>query len=580
MAESQINFLQALGWAVLNSLWQMALLWVVYSLLCGVFRPRPAQKASLATGLLISGFAWFVFTFLSILTIVSPHSSIITTGMLDASSNAKLNAWLETMLPLASMLYLVLLILPVYNFIRNYRYVQVIRNQAITKVGVDWKLFVRNVSERMGITRNVKIWISELVTSPVTIGYLKPVILVPLAAINHLSSQQMEAVLLHELAHIRRHDYLLNLIIRFIQSILYFNPFVNAMVKSIEREREKSCDDIVLQFQYDPHVYASALLTIEKSNHFPRPFAVASSGRRNDLLHRVEWLLGIRKTSLISFNRLAGIMAGLLCFIGLNALLIASRPERPLPSMATLPHMYSPFYFFTNGERANHVVKHEEAQDSLELADADPAVAEQIANKSITVELPVPPQLPPLPPVDVAGIPANPAAYQFVNYLQNVLPELNKQQEQQMKEALANSRKVIEEMQWKAMEKEIADAMLLEEKELVKSIYEKEMQEEMAKVNWESLENNIRIAYDNIDWNTINERLNVAMTQIKLDSLHTAYNQALAELSKLQSSLNNYNITAIPDTDITIEKVEERKIEVSEALKKVKAIRERKIVNL
>ena len=70
------------------------------------------------------------------------------------------------------------------------------------------------------------------------------------------------------------------------------------------------------------------------------------------------------------------------------------------------------------------------------------------------------------------------------------------------------------------------------------------------------------------------------MTQIKLDSLHTAYNQALAELSKLQSSLNNYNITAIPDTDITIEKVEERKIEVSEALKKVKAIRERKIVNL
>src|SRR5690606_11885641 len=309
------------------------------------------------------------------------------------------------------------------------------------------------------------------------IGYLKPVILVPLAAINHLSSQQMEAVLLHELAHIRRHDYLLNLIIRFIQSILYFNPFVNAMVKSIEREREKSCDDIVLQFQYDPHVYASALLTIEKSNHFPRPFAVASSGRRNDLLHRVEWLLGIRKTSLISFNRLAGIMAGLLCFIGLNALLIASRPERPLPSMATLPHMYSPFYFFTNGERANQVVQQEEEQDSLSLADADPVTEEQTENKSLTIELP--PQFPPLPPVDVAELPANPSSYQFVNYLQNVLPELNKQQEQQMKEALANSRKVIEEMQWKVMEKEIADAMLLEEKEMVKSIYEKEMQEEM-----------------------------------------------------------------------------------------------------
>ena len=106
-------------------------------------------------------------------------------------------------------------------------------------------MFVKNLAAQMGIKKPVHVWISELVCSPVTIGYLKPIILVPLAAINHLTTQQLEAVLLHELSHIKRYDYLINLIINFIQTILYFNPLVKAFVKIIEREREKSCDEMV-----------------------------------------------------------------------------------------------------------------------------------------------------------------------------------------------------------------------------------------------------------------------------------------------------------------------------------------------
>jgi beta-lactamase regulating signal transducer with metallopeptidase domain len=182
------------------------------------------------------------------------------------------------MLPVASLIYLILLVLPVFNFIRNYRYVQVIRQHKLSKTDVEWRIFVKNVAARMGIKKTVHIWLSGIVTSPVTIGYLKPVILLPLAAVNHLNTQQIEAILLHELAHIRRYDYLLNLVIRFIQVILYFNPFVKAFIKIIERERELSCDEMVIQFQYDPYGYASALLTLEKNNHHPKPLAVAASG--------------------------------------------------------------------------------------------------------------------------------------------------------------------------------------------------------------------------------------------------------------------------------------------------------------
>lgn len=579
MLTGQSNFLHALGWAVLNSLWQMALLWVVFSLLTGLFKPRPGQKAALASGLLISGFAWFLFTFFSILTIATPHSTAIATGMVDTSGNARLYGWLETMVPMASLLYLILLILPVYNYIRNYRYVQVIRNTELSKMEVDWRIFVRNVSAHMGIVRPVQIWISGLVTSPVTIGYLKPVILVPLAAINHLSSNQMEAVLLHELAHIRRQDYLLNLVMRFIQSILYFNPFVKALVKTIEREREKSCDDMVLQFQYDPHTYASALLTIEKNNHFPRPFAVAASGKRNDLLHRVEWLLGIRK-QVLTFNKLAGVMAGLLCFIGLNALIIASRPVKTEKPVAGIANMYSPFYFFTgdifNTPPASEPVVSESLPIFTHARTEEPMAGEPVANVKKN-ELPAPPAPPAVEDPKEPGVAAQ---YQFVNYLETVLPELSKQQEEEMEKALNASKKVMEEMQWRAMEEKIADAMSSNEKAWVKSQYEKEVKRELSRVNWEELENNLRIAYDQIDWKSINGQLNGAMARIKLDSLQNVYNMALSELSALQSELAKNELTGVPDTDITLGLVEKKQQEVKEAIHTIKAIKTRKIVNL
>ncbi|MBC7587673.1 MAG: M56 family metallopeptidase [Chitinophagaceae bacterium] len=90
---------------------------------------------------------------------------------------------------------------------------------------MDWKIFVKQVSYQLGIKKNVNIYLSELVTTPMTIGFLKPIILVPLASINHLSAEQIEAVLLHELAHIKRLDYLFNLFLSVTETILFFNPF-------------------------------------------------------------------------------------------------------------------------------------------------------------------------------------------------------------------------------------------------------------------------------------------------------------------------------------------------------------------
>ena len=106
-AIGQSNFLQALGWAVLNSLWQMALLWVVYQAITGIFsRANPTQKSMLASSLLCTGFAWFIFTFISIFLNQRVDDTIVAASFSSVQGNPQLNEWLNSTLPLASMIYL------------------------------------------------------------------------------------------------------------------------------------------------------------------------------------------------------------------------------------------------------------------------------------------------------------------------------------------------------------------------------------------------------------------------------------------------------------------------------------------
>jgi bla regulator protein blaR1 len=578
MILGQSNFLQALGWAMLNSLWQMAFLWVIFQMVSGTFRKTSSsQKSYLATGLIIIGFTWFIYTFLSILTANASGNEVVGSGFIIAHANEQLNHWLNTMLPVASIIYLGLLLLPLFYFIRNYRYVQAIRQYELSKVDVQWRIFVKDVAARMGIKKPVHIWLSGMVTSPVTIGYIKPVILLPLAAINQLTTPQLEAVLLHELAHIRRYDYMFNLVIRFIQTILYFNPFVKALMKTVEREREKSCDEMVIQFQYDPHGYATALLVLEKTNYLPKPLAVASSGKKTDLLHRIECMLGVQKKQAISFNKIAGLFAGLLCFIALNALLIISKPAKtPGNTASIITQMSSPFYLFTEDEPArvnpnlpatkemalpvivNHALPEPatEADEKEAIADLDDeqaAAAQHLATSA--------------------------PAYTYVNLIQTIAPrlrQLKNYEEEQVKEAIEASKKVLEEKQWKDVEKRIADVMTSNEKEVLKCQFEKELE----KVNWNKMQDKLRMAYDKIDWNSVNEGLSLAMEEIKIDSIHQVYAMAMAELSSLQKELCENNIKGIPDTDISLKSVEQSKKDVQRALNTLNKVRSKKIVHL
>ena len=573
----QSNFLQSLGWAVLNSLWQMALLWVVYQLIVGINRKTsPTQKSVLASSLLLAGFGWFVYTFVSIYISQLSGEAIAAAGFSEVESNQQLNEWMSRTLPIASLFYLLLLIFPIVHFVRNYRYVQVIRNYGLSKADVEWRMFVRKVATQLGITKPVQIWVSSLVSSPVTIGYLKPVILVPLAAINHLSTSQMEAVLLHELAHIRRYDYFINLLIKFIQSVLYFNPFVKAFVNIVEREREKSCDEMVIQFEYDPHGYATALLTLQQADSFPKPLAVAASGKKNDLLHRIEWIMGVKeKKPVISFNKLAGVMAGLLCIIGLNALVILGKPtlagQTVTGSFATLA---SPLYFFTDDFAATQAAAQTEETPSVIITEAKPlAPAKTTASKPKKVK----------PKVDMEALAekvhyftSNPyaAAVAYIDHPE--IPILSEEQEKQIKGAIDASKKVLAEGQWKAVEKDFAEVLTQQQKEQLRTVYKKEMN----KMDWKKWEDKLSLAYDKIDWDRINVELGTAVNNIRIDSIQRVYVNVLTNLNTVQNELTQMKVSCIPDSDVSLKSIEAKKKEVEKAINKLNAARVKKTIHL
>lgn len=570
----ETGFLPSLGWAILNSFWQLAFLWVIYQLLTTLWVfAKPASKSILASLFLIIGFTWFLLTFFSQYLSSTSDPSFILFSLTGVATDIEVNTLVIKILPVASVCYLLLLLFPVLHFIRNYRYVQVIRRHGLSKINVDWRLYIKNVAASMGITKTVSIWISEFVTSPVTVGFLKPIILVPIAAINQLSTAQLEAVLLHELSHIKRYDFFINLIINVIQTVLYFNPFVKAFVKIVEREREKSCDEIVLQFQYDSHEYASALLTLEKTNYKQRMLAMASGGKRNDLLIRIETILGVNKKPAFIFTKMVPLLAGLACMLAINILFTDSTPINTKET--NYAYLSSPFAGMTN----SHYQINDPAKN-LSVIKNTIAYSENTDNKiseretSLVTGKQQPPALneagkgapsPIITPYKTAGFETK-----------NPVPELNSQQEEQVQEALVASRKVLENAQWKTLEKNIADVLTEKEKEELKASY----RDEVSKFDWDKWEDNLRRAYEKVDWDKVNYQLTNAVNQIRIDSLQKVYNNVIVKLNDVQKELSLKGLPGIPDSDITLKALEQKKQEAVKTLMNLKLIRNKRVVHL
>jgi beta-lactamase regulating signal transducer with metallopeptidase domain len=152
-----------------------------------------------------------------------------------------------------------------------------------------WQAAADRLSRRLHLSTIVRVVEVRSLDVPAVVGWLRPVVLLPIAAIAGLPLPQVEAILAHELAHVRRHDYVVNLLQRLAESVLFYHPAVWWISARIGEEREHCCDDLAVQVCGDAQLYAAALAELESRRHLSAGFAVAATD--GSLLKRIRRIL-------------------------------------------------------------------------------------------------------------------------------------------------------------------------------------------------------------------------------------------------------------------------------------------------
>jgi bla regulator protein blaR1 len=560
-------FFEALGGSLLNSIWQMAVLWIAFNLVTGfsntILRLKSTSvKTNLAFTFLLAGFVWFAATLLTLLNHPGTAGSITIFSSFDNLLNTDSQSFLSTYIfPYLSFLYLFFLFIPIYKYIKNYRYVKFIKTHGLGKPAIDWKLFVQKNALYAGIKKPVRVFVSSLINSPFTIGFLKPVILLPAAVVCHLSIEQTEAILLHELAHIKRNDYFINLIIQFIKALLFYNPFVKMFVKTIEREREKCCDELVLQFRYEPLSYATALLRLEQLRIAGPAFAIPFSGNSADLLHRIEKITGKKNKPVFPGKKLAGIAAALLVLFLLQ--FFSLKKEKIQYAQNIIQPGNNETYFTQANPLLASVDMNTPAKNEIKFVN-NKDVKNPAKDKAPVTDNPVD---------DVIDNESKLADFAPVTLNEIVIPETDEYQEAQIEAAVSSTQKIAEEANWKNIEKQLADAALSTEKEALKEVYKSKLAKQF---NSEEVKNRFRLAYDKINWNKINKELSKVNFNLKTDSLLKLYTVNIDLLDNLKKELSENKLL----NEQTKEEITESRKKMVNEFSKIKTLRNRKVIRL
>ncbi len=172
------------------------------------------------------------------------------------------------------------------------------RRRNIFAVDKVWQNRVKELAQQLGIKQIVSITESGIAKVPMVIGHLKPLILIPVGLMTALSTDEIEAILVHELAHIRRSDYLVNLLVSLMEIIFFFNPAVLWISSLIKAERENCCDDIAVAQTSSKVNYIRALVSCQEYQLSAPAYAMAFSGRKNHLMGRVKRMVSNSNQSL------------------------------------------------------------------------------------------------------------------------------------------------------------------------------------------------------------------------------------------------------------------------------------------
>lgn len=324
--------IQSLSWTLIYSLAQGFMiytsLWILLKLV-PVMSVNAKYHLSLSALTVLLG--WFVATWWQqyhsivllqeqLVAMQAQHSvgqpPTIVLGALDSyvSYYPMLSAT-KAILPWLSVFYITGLAVMLARLSAGMLQLTTFRKNGLTQPGTAINELFTSLMNRLDVKGHVELFVSAKAQVPMVIGYFKPMILMPAAAMAQLSMEQLETILLHELAHIKRHDYLVNILQTVAETILFFNPFAWMISGITRREREHCCDDLVVSHTQEPLFYATALATLATQNATTSRLTLAASGEPEHLFNRIERIMEMKKNP-FSYSRMVAaivIIASITC---------------------------------------------------------------------------------------------------------------------------------------------------------------------------------------------------------------------------------------------------------------------------
>lgn len=347
----------AIGWSLIHSFWQIT---VVAFLLYVGLRFIPQRKPRFRYAFLLLGLLsivlWSGLTFIYLwdqapaqvspiplsdipqVEILSPEvpPAVTTTDFFERFR--RLERQVNAYMPAVIISWLLGMLLCWVYLVSGFFHLHYLQRNKVTLPSPEWEARFDRLCQQMRVSRNVSLYISEIVDEPLTFQFFKPVILLPVSLFTGLTTTQIEVLILHELAHIRRRDFAVNLLQTLIEILFFYHPALWWISRKIREEREHCCDDAVLAVHNDPVLYSEALTQIQLHHFSPKKRLVMSAnGNKSALSKRVFRLFGQYDQQPPLYRSILMVFLLLLLSLSSQAFFIASPPPSNAPEISHMP---------------------------------------------------------------------------------------------------------------------------------------------------------------------------------------------------------------------------------------------------
>lgn len=302
MSESLLHVISSLGWTIVHSIWQCGIIAFVLYIFLASSKNLTANFRSIFCVMCL-----FVCASLSIITFLSyylntstislgAHAEAVIAIVAAINVNSFSTPSLELALPYIVLFWVIGCIFLMFRNLIKLHFSNQLRTVDTQNAPAEWTRNLTKLCRSLSINKALTLRLSKRVNVPCVVGHFKPIILLPISMIAGTPMEQIEFVLLHELGHIHRNDYIIGLVQIFLKTIYFFNPGVLMISSKLDAERENACDDIVMSTHNNPLSYAKTLqefATMNKNENL----AISIQGKNNKLLPRIKRLFGSRTSA-------------------------------------------------------------------------------------------------------------------------------------------------------------------------------------------------------------------------------------------------------------------------------------------